>query len=478
MPRRCNLLLHVAGPGPAALGRGSFRKKRDRGARPLGKLGEHVAKKASQPLSPRPTRFGHLEKIYQTPHVPRFSLQPVERAAITGICQRRFAENFPAPAPTKKTNAVIAPHDSMLGHRSPDRENAELADRKMGLLKRAGLFGEDTKGATIKRACTAEELRKAYRLVHDVFLDNGYLRPEPSGLRLRIFETTSETATFIAEKDGEVVGVLSVVGDSPDLGLPSDAAFKPELAALRATGLRLCELTNQAVAEAYRKSAVPTELMRCAVAHGMQAGYHEGIATVSPSHHGFYDLMGFRQLGSERSYSHKLHDPVIALRMDINHYRQPPKGLEERARFIHHFATESNQFLPQVADWGKLARRHFLNADLLEQLFVNDRNFLAECTPEELRILQRRWGQEMFQVVTGIMDLTSLEGRAADSLPAMADPALAGRPLGWAGADEFNFASDLRPSHGGSLVFGRYLLGLATAVSDRILGLLDRKSVV
>lgn len=275
------------------------------------------------------------------------------------------------------------------------------AKRKLTFLQRSGLFSGDTKGAVIERAFTLEDLRCAYRLVHQVYLGTGYLRPEPSGLRLRIYETTSETATFVAKKDGEVVGVLSVVGDSADLGLPSNAAFKEELDALRATGARLCEVTNQAVAEEYRKTGVATELMRCAIAHMLKTGYHFAVASVSPSHNGFYDLIGFRRFGSQRSYSQKLHDPVVALCLNIDHYRQPAEGLSEAEQFLHHLATDGNPFLDRVAGWSRQAVRHFLNPELLEQLFVADRNFLSECTPAELMILQRRWGQELFSAVTG-----------------------------------------------------------------------------
>ena len=267
----------------------------------------------------------------------------------------------------------------------------------MALLKQVGLFGEDTKGATIRRAYTAHDLRQAYRLVHDVFLGTGYMKPEPSGIRLRMFETLSETATFIAEVDGAVVGVLSVVGDTPDLGLPSDGAFKEELDQLRASGLRLCELTNQAVAEDYRKSAVPTELMRCAVAHGMEAGYDQGIATVSPGHNGFYELMGFNTLGTERSYSLKLHDPVVALSMDLDHYRKPASSVDETMKWLHQYGTLENHFLGRVAQWGEQAREHFLNPETLLQLFVVDRNFVAECTEEQLKVLEQRWGAEIFR---------------------------------------------------------------------------------
>src|SRR5689334_8413841 len=90
-----------------------------------------------------------------------------------------------------------------------EKWDRSLADRKLWLLRRMGLFGNDTKGAHIERACVFEDLRQAYQLVHDVYLGTGYIEPEPGGMRLRIFEATLETATFVAKVDGRVVGVLS-----------------------------------------------------------------------------------------------------------------------------------------------------------------------------------------------------------------------------------------------------------------------------
>ena len=277
------------------------------------------------------------------------------------------------------------------------------ADRKLGLLRRMGLFGENLNGCTIERACRPDDLRQAYRLVHDVFLGRGFIEPDPSRMRVRIYETTPETATFIAKVEDRVVAVLSVVEDSDDLGLPSDGAFKDELDTLRDAGRRLCEVTNQAVAEDYRKSAVPTELMRCAIAVSLTGGYHEAIATISPSHNGFYDLLGFRQIGSRRSYSKTIDDPVIALSMDIDQYRTRQSGLSAAAEFIQEFLTDGNQFLSRVSEWADEARRHFLNPDTLRQLFVHERNCLSRFAPAELGVLHERWGHETFAAVTADM---------------------------------------------------------------------------
>ena len=296
------------------------------------------------------------------------------------------------------------------------------SDRKLALLRRAGLFGQNTQGARIARAATLEDLRKAYKLVHDVYLGTGFIDPEPAGMRLRIFETTSDTATFIAKINGRVVGVLSVVGDSPELGLPSDLAFKAELDVLRGTGAKLCEVTNQAIADDFRKSSLSTELIRCAVAHGISVGYNQAVATVSPSHNGFYEMLNFHPFGSERSYSGKIHDPVVALRMDVDQYRRPVSpSADETERFIHRFLADENHFLAYVSEWEKHARCQFLNADLLQQLFVSERNFVAECSLEELRVLHRRWGRELFSAVTGSLFLPPPE-LAEGARPASREP--------------------------------------------------------
>jgi ribosomal protein S18 acetylase RimI-like enzyme len=305
------------------------------------------------------------------------------------------------------TSAIHSPAVAAVaqGFSAPTSAPAELslAERKLGMLKRTGLFGENLKGCTIQRACTAEDLRQAYRLVHDVYLGSGFIKPDPSGMRVRMFETTPDTATFVAKVKNTVVAVLSVVEDSRDLGLPSDCVFKPELDGLRRNRRRLCEVTNQAVAEEYRKSAVPTELMRCAIAVSLTEGYDEALAAVSPSHHGFYDLLGFRQIGSERSYSQTIDDPVIAVSMDIDQYRTPKSTGSATVRFMRQFLTDGNQFLSRVTGWAQEARRNFLNPDLLKKLFAAEKNFLAKCSSAELEILHRRWGHELFVAVTGDM---------------------------------------------------------------------------
>jgi hypothetical protein len=127
------------------------------------------------------------------------------------------------------------------GERSFDaKENKAVSTGPMskkrfrGLLKRAGLVGEKKSSCVHGRATTAVELEQAYRLVYQVFVDRGFVIPSATGLRMRPYELCPETATFISKSSSSsVVGVMSVLEDSLDLGLASDIAFKAELDEIR-----------------------------------------------------------------------------------------------------------------------------------------------------------------------------------------------------------------------------------------------------
>ena len=277
----------------------------------------------------------------------------------------------------------------------------QRSKRRIAMLQRSGLFGQETHGATIDRACSLADLENAYRLVHDVYVEAGYIRPQLSGLRVRMFEALPDEATFVAKVGGKIVGVVSVAVDSPELGLPSDVSFKTELDSLRAGGRKLSEMTNQAISEKYRKSGVATELMRCAGAHVYKAGYDETIATISPSHSAFYRILGFREIGSARSYSAAVYDPVIALSLDINQYRRAVSELDEARRFIRHFLHEGNPFMERVMNWNRQAETQFRDADFLRRLFITETGFITECSNAELQCLEHAWGRRLFASATG-----------------------------------------------------------------------------
>jgi hypothetical protein len=293
--------------------------------------------------------------------------------------------------------------------RAHQQESADLpptssrVGRKIALLKRFGLFADATPGVEIVRACSVEDLRAAYALVHEIFVERGYCKPKEYGMRLRVFEATAGMATFIAKSKNRVVGVLSVVEHTPDCGLPSERAFKPELDALRSQYREdtFCEWSNQVVASDFRKTNVSTELMRCAAAHVIKAGYDHSIISVSAVHGGFYELLGFKQIGPKRSYSKEIDDPVVAFHLPSTLYLAPNGQEDELAGFVRCFMATENPYLSKVETWATKARMLFTDSASLQKLFGRNSNFLRSCELDAQTALVHQWGPQIFTRVVG-----------------------------------------------------------------------------
>ena len=71
----------------------------------------------------------------------------------------------------------------------------------------------------LKVAETQEELEACFRLLHDAYVDVGFMTPDPSGLRATIYHALPTTTTLLARYDGRIVGTISLIRESP-MGFP------------------------------------------------------------------------------------------------------------------------------------------------------------------------------------------------------------------------------------------------------------------
>jgi ribosomal protein S18 acetylase RimI-like enzyme len=280
---------------------------------------------------------------------------------------------------------------------------ADRLVRRAAFFKRLGLFGGCGTRFEVARALTFEDHRQAYQLVHDCYVERGYIEPHPDGMRLRAFEAMPEMATFVAKADGRVIAVTSVLMDSPELGLPSDKAFGEEIAALRIEDRRVCEITNLAVDPKYRNTPVFSELTRCCLAHAMAIGYDDLFIAISPEHARFFEeVLLFEACGDRRSYSTDVVDIVVGKRLNL-------RTIEGRAvetdsilgahAFLHNFYFAENPYHAFVQRWAIRSVGTFANADLLRRLFVADSDFFVRLTPGEIQAIRSRWGGDLFDEV-------------------------------------------------------------------------------
>jgi len=234
------------------------------------------------------------------------------------------------------------------------------------------MFSAPPCGVATARAVSASDLVEAYELVHDAFVDEGLLDPRESRRRIRAWELTPELATFVAKSSGRVVGVMSVVGDSRDLGLPSDAVFGTELGVLRGSGRRVAEITNLAIAREFRATSVFLELARAVLAWGLDHGFDDGFAAVSPKHGPYFErVLRFEPWGARRSYRLDADDPVEGFRLDLHGFEaalvEVDRALGERSWF-HDWFFRENPFRHTSLRTSEAARAAFYREDVPGQL--------------------------------------------------------------------------------------------------------------
>lgn len=286
--------------------------------------------------------------------------------------------------------------------------------RRVDRFRRAGLL-EPLPGVTIEQAVTAEELWQAYALVHDVFVCQNYILPQQGGVRLRAYEAVPEMATFVAKADGRVVAVMSVVPDSPELGLPSDKAFHHELELLRASGRRIAEVTNLAVAPEYRNTSVFFELSRCCIAHGLNIGLDDAFVSISPGHAMFFEaVMGFEPWGERRNYGGQVEDMVEGMRLNLRTVEErmieADKSLGQEA-FLYDFFFTHNPHFHYTKASAEIASQKFMDPTVLRRLFGVETGFLQRCSSSVLEALEQRWGGQRFACVSAGLALEAQEPR-------------------------------------------------------------------
>jgi hypothetical protein len=277
------------------------------------------------------------------------------------------------------------------------------------LFRRIGFIDPQAHRIRVRRAITLDDLEAAYTLVNAVFLEKGYIEPAPGGIRLRPYEALPEMATFVAEIEGQLVGVMSIVPDSPDLGLPSDKAFKPELDALRGKGRKVCEVTNLAVHKDFRNTGVFLALAQPIVAHAVSFGWDDLFIAISPGHAGFFqEVLQFESCGEARDYGAcEKADIVEGKRWDMHTLESRFLAADAElgdAPFLHkHFYSE-NACRQYVRPWSTIAGRTFKDWAGLRQLFLVRSKFLQRCSPAELESIRLRWGTALYAEVCASED--------------------------------------------------------------------------
>lgn len=177
------------------------------------------------------------------------------------------------------------------------------------------------------------DLDPALALVHDGFVESGFITPQASGRRVLPHYLTPGTVFAIAYRGDDAVAACCVIPDGPH-GLPSEGEMPDEVHAARALGGAPFELGSLVVARGHRDVSRHAVLMMI-VAHLRRLTYEGGpdvaICTVAPEQARFYASgFGMRALGEERMLYGA---PAVLMALplcDMRDYISGPGGIMRR----------------------------------------------------------------------------------------------------------------------------------------------------
>lgn len=102
---------------------------------------------------------------------------------------------------------------------------------------------------SFKIADTEEELESSFRLLHDSYVELGYMPPNKSNMRITYYHMLPSTTNLIAKYNDKVIATVSIIRDSAQ-GLPLESEFNLE--EYRKNKSTLAEISSLVVDRQYR----------------------------------------------------------------------------------------------------------------------------------------------------------------------------------------------------------------------------------
>ncbi len=149
----------------------------------------------------------------------------------------------------------------------------------------------------LKVAETREELEDCFSLLHDAYVQVGFMKPDPSGMRATLYHALPTTTTLLAKYDGRIVGTISLIRESP-FGFPMQKIFNIE--AIRKTGGNIAEVSALAIHRRFQAmgGVILFPLMKFMYEYSTKLfDTRHLVIAVNPRHIGFYEsILFFKRL--------------------------------------------------------------------------------------------------------------------------------------------------------------------------------------
>ena len=271
----------------------------------------------------------------------------------------------------------------------------------------------------LKIAETEQELEDCFRLLHDAYVGSGFMKPDPSGMRVTQYHALPTTTTLCAKYEGRVVGTISMIREGV-LGFPMQAIFNLE--SVRAKGGNIAEISALAVHPDFRKTggAILFPLMK--FMHKYCTEYFDTrhlVIAVNPEKIELYEALLFFERLQEMpvdKYDFANGAPAVGATLDLRHaaevFKAGYKGRPARKSLHKYFFTLNltNIKLPE--------RRYHTTNDpvmtpkLLDHFFNRKTSLFDSLDDRRKSLLWSIYSNVEYRAV-----LPMLQGHAVDAHP-------------------------------------------------------------
>lgn len=205
---------------------------------------------------------------------------------------------------------------------------------------------------TLGVAATQQELEGCFSLLHGAYVASGFMKPDPSGLRVTPYHALPTTTTLFAKFDEQIVGTLSIIREGV-FGFPMQSAF--DLTAVRAQPGRIAEISALAVHADFRDTGGTILFPLMKFMYQYCSEYFDTrhlVIAVNPKHIEMYEsLLLFQRLQADvvNSYDFANGAPAIGATLDLLTAPQQFYDAYEGRRpnkNLHHYFTRVS--LPNI----------------------------------------------------------------------------------------------------------------------------------
>ncbi|MBT0963807.1 N-acyl amino acid synthase FeeM domain-containing protein [Denitromonas iodatirespirans] len=257
-----------------------------------------------------------------------------------------------------------------------------------------------------KLAETREELEACFRLLHDAYVDAGFMKPAPSGLRVTVYHALPTTSTLLCRHGDRVVGTVSLVRESA-MGFPMQRIF--DIASIREAGGNIAEVSALAIDRRFRSASgrILMPLLKFMYEYAtLQFDTRHLVIAVNPRHIGFYEaILCFRRLKQRPVEHYDFVDgaPAVGAHLDLDFaltaFRRRYDGLPPEKNLYRYF-TRIN--LPNI-QWP--LKRFYTTTDpimipaLMDHFFNQRTQTFARLRLRELMLLHSIYDLPEFKSV-------------------------------------------------------------------------------